>query len=170
MEVFSLSLEQCTACARHETLYQELDAFIEKNRHRPGALIEVLHKAQSLFGFLPAEVQAFIAKQLGIPESTVFGVVTFYHYFTMKPRGQNQVKVCLGTACYVKGADRVLERLKEELKVGIEEVTQDGRFSIHEVRCLGACSMAPVVLIGEKDFFGRVTPDEVPKILKKYRG
>ena len=170
MEVFSLSLKQCTACARHETLYQELDAFIEKNRHRPGALIEVLHKAQSLFGFLPAEVQAFIAKQLGIPESTVFGVVTFYHYFTMKPRGQNQVKVCLGTACYVKGADRVLERLKEELKVGIEEVTQDGRFSIHEVRCLGACSMAPVVLIGEKDFFGRVTPDEVPKILKKYRG
>jgi len=88
----------------------------------------------------------------------------------MKPRGQNQIKVCLGTACYVKGADKVLDRLKEDLKVDVEEVTQDGRFSIHEVRCLGACSMAPVVLIGEKDFFGRVTPDEVPKILKKYRG
>ncbi len=162
--------ENCTECARHETLYQELDAFIEQNRQRPGVLIEVLHKAQSLFGFLPSEVQSFIAKRLEIPESTVYGVVTFYHYFTMNPRGQNQIKVCLGTACYVKGADRVLDRLKEELKVDVEEVTPDGRFSIHEVRCLGACSMAPVVLIGEKDFFGRVTPDEVPKILKKYRG
>jgi NADH-quinone oxidoreductase subunit E len=170
-EVFSLSAsENCTACAGHETLYHELDVFIDANSQRPGVLIEVLHKAQELFGYLSPEVQSYIAKKLNVPESTVYGVVTFYHYFTMEPRGQNQIKVCLGTACYVKGSESVMNRLKEELKVATDEVTPDGKFSIHEVRCLGACSMAPVVLIGEKDFYGRVTPDEVPKILKKYRG
>lgn len=157
-------------CAEHERLYGQLSQYIEEVRDRKGVLIEVLHKAQELFGHLPTEVQEFVARKLDVPMSAVFGVVTFYNFFTMKPRGKNQIKICLGTACYVKGADRVTDRFKEELKVGLEEVTADGLFSVIGVRCLGACSMAPVVLIGEKDFYGRVTPGEVPKILKKYKG
>jgi NADH-quinone oxidoreductase subunit E len=111
-----------------------------------------------------------VAERLNLPESQVYGVVTFYNFFTMKPRGKHQIKICLGTACYVKGAEKVLDRFKEELKVDMEEITEDGNFSLHGVRCLGACSMAPVVLIGEKDFYGKVTANEIPKILKKYRG
>lgn len=161
--------EAKTVCPDHASLYEELDSFILKVKDEPGVLIEVLHKAQELFGYLPEEVQAHVAEKLNIPASQVFGVVTFYNFFTMKPRGKNQIKICLGTACYVKGADKVLSRIKEELGVDMEEVTKDGMFSLHGVRCLGACSMAPVVLIGEKDFYGRVTPDEVPKIIKKYK-
>jgi len=159
-----------TGCQDHACLYEQLDRFIEEMKDKPGVLIEVLHRAQSLFGYLPSEVQEHVAVKLDLPVSSVYGVVTFYNFFTMKPRGKNQVKICLGTACYVKGADRVLSRFQEELGVGLEEVSEDGEFSLHGVRCLGACSMAPVVLVGEKDFYGRVTPDEVPKILKKYRG
>lgn len=157
-------------CAEHERLYEQLSQYIEEARTRRGVLIEVLHKAQELFGHLPVEVQDFVAQRLDVPTSSVYGVVTFYNFFTMKPRGKNQIKICLGTACYVKGADRVTDRFKEELKTELEEVTEDGLFSVIGVRCLGACSMAPVVLVGEKDFYGRVTPDEVPKIIKKYKG
>lgn len=162
--------ESNVICAEHEKLYKTLDAFIEKVKDKPGVLIEVLHKAQEMFGYLPTEVQSHVAEKLNLPESQVYGVVTFYNFFTMKPRGKHQIKICLGTACYVKGADKVLDRFKEELKVDMEEVTEDGNFSLHGVRCLGACSMAPVVLIGEKDFYGKVTANEIPKILKKYRG
>ncbi|MDI3472220.1 MAG: NADH-quinone oxidoreductase subunit [Thermotogaceae bacterium] len=155
-------------CEQHEKLYAELDKFIEEIHADGSALIEVLHKAQQLFGHLPVEVQEYIAEKLNIPVSKVFGVVTFYSFFTMKPRGKHQIKVCLGTACYVKGADRLMDRFKEELGVEEDGVTKDGLFSLHGVRCLGACSMAPVVMIGENDFYGRVTPDEVPKIIRNY--
>jgi len=146
-----------SVCEQHAKLYEELDKFIEKVQGDSSALIEVLHK-----------VQEHIAEKLNVPASKVYGVVTFYSFFTMKPRGKYQIKVCLGTACYVKGADRLMDRFKEELGIEEGEVTKDGLFSLHGVRCLGACSMAPVVMIGEKDFYGRVTPDEIPKIIRKY--
>ncbi|WP_081895091.1 complex I 24 kDa subunit family protein [Mesoaciditoga lauensis] len=149
--------------------YAELDEYIEQVKENKGVLIGVLHKAQEIFGYLPIEVQHHVAQKLGIPDSTVYGVVTFYSFFTMKPRGKYQIKVCMGTACYVKGGNKLLERLREELNIKGEEPTEDGLFSIHEVRCLGACSMAPVVLIGERDFHGRVTPDMIPQILEEYR-
>ncbi len=149
--------------------YEELDEYIESIKAKRGMLIGVLHKAQEIFGYIPQEVQHHIAEKLGVSESTVYGVVTFYSFFTMKPRGKYQIKVCMGTACYVKGGNQLLERLREELKVQGEEPTADGLFSIHEVRCLGACSMAPVLLIGERDFHGRVTPDMIPQILDSYR-
>jgi len=148
-----------SVCEQHAKLYEELDKFIEKVQGDSSALIEVLHTA---------EVQEHIAEKLNVPASKVYGVVTFYSFFTMKPRGKYQIKVCLGTACYVKGADRLMDRFKEELGIEEGEVTKDGLFSLHGVRCLGACSMAPVVMIGEKDFYGRVTPDEIPKIIRKY--
>ncbi|BBJ27951.1 NADH-quinone oxidoreductase subunit NuoE family protein [Athalassotoga saccharophila] len=149
--------------------FAELDEFIDNLPDKKGMLIGVLHKAQEIFGYLPAEVQHHIAQKLDIPESTVFGVVTFYSFFTMKPRGKYQIKVCLGTACYVKGGQKISDRVKEELGVTGDEPTSDGLFSVQEVRCLGACSMAPVMLVGERDFYGRLTPDKIPQIIESYR-
>ena len=152
-----------------ERKFQELGDYIESLNHDSSMLINVLHKAQDLFGWLPKEVMEFISDELKVPLSKIYGVVTFYNFFSTKPVGRYQIKICLGTACYIKGGDKVFERFLEELGVDAEEVTEDGLFSVHPVRCLGACSMAPVVLIGEKDFYGRVTPDGVPRIIKKYR-
>ncbi len=149
--------------------FKELDEFIDSLPDKRGMLIGVLHKAQEIFGYLPKEVQHHVAEKLQISESNVFGVVTFYSFFTMKPRGKYQVKVCLGTACYVKGGQKISDRVKEELGVSGDEPTSDGLFSVQEVRCLGACSMAPVMLIGERDFYGRLTPDKVRQIIDSYR-
>ncbi|MDD3680228.1 MAG: NAD(P)H-dependent oxidoreductase subunit E [Mesotoga sp.] len=161
-----LSQANCPDCQK---LFEELDEYIDSVKGNTGVLINVLHKAQEIFGYLSEELQQHVSEKLDIPLSQVYGVVTFYNFFSMKPKGKNQIKVCLGTACYVKGADKILERLRDELGVEMNEPTSDGLFSIHAVRCLGACSMAPVVLVGEDDYFGRVTPDEVSKILGKYR-
>jgi len=156
-------------CTTGERLFKELDEYIASTGAKPDKLISVLQKAQELFGYLSPEVQNHIAEMLKIPVSQVYGVVTFYNFFSTRPKGRVQVKVCLGTACYVKGADRIFERFLEELATSAEEPTKDGQFSVHAVRCLGACSMAPVVLVGEKDFYGRVKPDMVPRIIEKYR-
>ncbi|MGB9820730.1 MAG: NAD(P)H-dependent oxidoreductase subunit E [Pseudothermotoga sp.] len=156
-------------CTTGERLLNELDNYISSIGAKPDKLISVLQKAQELFGYLSVEVQQHIADALDIPVSQVYGVVTFYNFFSTKPKGKVQIKVCLGTACYVKGGDRVFERFLEELGTKPEEPTKDGHFSIHPVRCLGACSMAPVVLVGEKDFYGRVKPDMVPRIIEKYK-
>jgi NADH-quinone oxidoreductase subunit E len=156
-------------CPDCENLFAELDRYIDSVKDNTGVLINVLHKAQEIFGYLSEEVQQHVSEKLNVPLSQVYGVVTFYNFFTMKPKGKHQIRVCLGTACYVKGADKIMERLQDELGVPMNQPTADGKFSIHAVRCLGACSMAPVVLIGEDDYYGRVTPDEVSKILDKYR-
>jgi NADH-quinone oxidoreductase E subunit len=161
-----LSVVKCPDC---ENLFAELDRYIDSVKDNTGVLINVLHKAQEIFGYLSEEVQQHVSEKLNVPLSQVYGVVTFYNFFTMKPKGKHQIRVCLGTACYVKGADKIMERLQDELGVPMNQPTADGKFSIHAVRCLGACSMAPVVLIGEDDYYGRVTPDEVSKILDKYR-
>ena len=150
-------------------LYKQLDEYIDSLKGKPGILINVLHRAQEIFGYLPDEVLEYVAEKLDVPVSKVFGVVTFYNFFSRKPKGKHQIKICLGTACYVKGGDKIFERFLEELGVEPEEPSKDGLFSVHPVRCLGACSMAPVVLIGEKDFYGRLTPNDVPSLIKKYR-
>jgi NADH-quinone oxidoreductase subunit E len=153
-----------------QKLYDKLDEFIESMQSTPGVLINVLHYAQKLFGYLPVELQEHIANKLNVPPSQVYGVTTFYNFFSTKPKGKYQIKVCVGTACYVKGGDKILERFKEELGVELDEPTEDGLFSVHAVRCVGACSMAPVVMVGQDDFYGRLTPDAVRKIINKYRG
>nr|MBP7310106.1 NAD(P)H-dependent oxidoreductase subunit E [Candidatus Cloacimonadota bacterium] len=117
----------------------------------------------------PIEVQEFIANEMGIPASKIYGVVTFYNFFSMKPRGKYTLNVCLGTACYVKGAPRLLQMISENLGVGLGETTPDGLFTISAVRCVGACSLAPVFVIGE-DTFGRIeNKDKVAEILKQYK-
>lgn len=129
-----------------------------------GELINVLHKAQHIFGYLPAEVQEVIAKELNVSLAHVYGVVTFYSFFTMLPKGQHPVSICLGTACYVRGAEKVIEEFKRVLNINVGETTPDGKFSLACLRCVGACGLAPVVLIGDK-VFGRVAPDGVKDII-----
>jgi NADH-quinone oxidoreductase subunit E/NADP-reducing hydrogenase subunit HndA len=133
----------------------------------PGELINVLHKTQEHFGYLPSEIQEVVANELNMSEAKVYGVVTFYSFFTMTPKGKHPISICTGTACYVRGAENVLEEFKKELKLEVGETSADGKFSISCLRCVGACGLAPVVLIGDKTY-GRVSPDEVKEILKEY--
>ncbi len=151
-----------------EEKFQELEQYIDAMPSTKGELIRVLHKAQEIFGYLPQEVQKFVGKQLKVSTAKVFGVVSFYSYFTMEPKGEFDVAVCMGTACYVRGADEVLEELKKELGIGVGETTPDGKFSITSLRCVGACGLAPVVMVGEK-VYGRVTKDMVKEILANYK-
>lgn len=132
-----------------------------------GELINVLHKAQTLFGYLPEEVQKVIAQNLNTSLAHVYGVVSFYSFFTMVPKGEHPINICMGTACYVRGAERVLDEFKELLKIKVGETTKDEKFSLSSLRCVGACGLAPVVLVGEK-VYGRVTLDGVQEILNEY--
>ena len=136
--------------------------------NKPGEAINVLHKVQGEFGYLPAEVQEVIAQELNVSVAQIYGIVTFYSFFTMTPKGEFPISVCMGTACYVRGAEIVVDEFKRELKIGVGETTSDGKFSLNCLRCVGACGLAPVVLIGEK-VYGRLTPDGVKDILNEYR-
>jgi len=133
----------------------------------PGELINVLHRSQSEFGYLPEDVQREIAKQLKISIAKVYGVVSFYSFFTMTPKGRHAISVCMGTACYVRGAEKVVDEFKSLLNIKVGGVTEDGKFSLDCLRCVGACGLAPVVLIGEK-VYGRVEPHQVKDILAEY--
>jgi NADP-reducing hydrogenase subunit HndA len=132
-------------------------------------LINVLHKCQENFGYLPAEVQEVVAEQLRVPVAKIYGVITFYSFFTMTPKGRHPVSICMGTACYVRGAEKVLEEFKKTLGIQVGQTTKDGKFSLSSLRCVGACGLAPVVMVGEKTY-GRVAPDDVKNILKEYEG
>jgi NADH-quinone oxidoreductase subunit E/NADP-reducing hydrogenase subunit HndA len=149
--------------------FDELDRYIAGLKTTKGALVQILHRAQHIFGYLPREVQLFIARKLGIPGAEVFGVVSFYSYFTTKPVGQHIISVCMGTACFVRGADRITESLKEKLGIGSNETTEDGLFTLKDVRCIGACGLAPVVMVDEK-VYGRVNEEDIDEILNQYRG
>lgn len=149
-------------------LYDQLKAVIAEKKGLRNPLIEILRTAQEIFGYLPIEVQEFVAQEMNIPASKIYGVVTFYNFFSMKPRGKYTLNVCMGTACYVKGAPRLIQMISDELGATVGETTSDGRFTISAVRCVGACSLAPVFVIGE-DTFGRVeTRDKIVEILKRY--
>jgi NADP-reducing hydrogenase subunit HndA len=147
---------------------QQLKAVCSEFNNDKGELINVLHKAQGLFGYLPAEVQEVVAKELNTSVAHVYGVVSFYSFFTMTPKGEHPISICMGTACYVRGAEKVLDEFKRELKIQVGENTEDGKFSLSCLRCVGACGLAPVVMVGEK-VYGRVAPDGVKDILKEYQ-
>jgi NADH-quinone oxidoreductase subunit E len=149
-------------------MYKQLEEFINSLPDKKGALIEVLHKAQSIFGYLPEEVQLFVGEKLDVPASKVYGVVTFYSYFTTVPRGKYVVNVCMGTACFVRGSANVLEEFEKQLGIKPGETTPDGKFTIEILRCVGACGLAPVVTINDK-VYGSVTPAEVKQILFEYQ-
>lgn len=146
---------------------EKLDGIIEKYKSKPGGLIPVLEEAQVALEFLPIPVQKRIAKGLNLPLSRVYGVVTFYSFFTMTPRGKHTVRVCLGTACYVRGGKAIAEKLEREFGIKEGETTADRMFTYETVRCLGACGLGPVVVVDE-DVHGRVKPAKVRDILSQY--
>lgn len=151
-----------------EAGFRELEAFINTLDTKKGSLISVLHKAQGIFGYLPREVQEFVADKLNESLANVYGVVSFYSYFTMVPKGEHPVAVCMGTACYVRGADKVLNEFQKQLGIKSGETSVDGKFSIDALRCVGACGIAPVVLVGEK-VYKKVEPNEVKGIIEEYK-
>ena len=148
--------------------YDALDRVIEEHIQEPGALMPVLQGAQEIFGCVPIDVQKYIAQALHTTLSDVYGVATFYSQFSLQPKGEYLVSVCLGTACYVKGSQKVLDKLSEVLNVEVGQTTADGRFTLQATRCLGACGLAPVMTINE-EVYGRLTPDQIPAIIDKYR-
>ncbi len=146
-----------------KTIHDICDSF----NNDPGELINVLHKCQGEFGYLPEDVQREIASKMKISVAKVYGVVSFYSFFTMTPKGRHAISVCMGTACYVRGAEKVVDEFKSQLSIKVGGVTEDGKFSLDCLRCVGACGLAPVVLIGEK-VYGRVEPHQVKDILAEY--
>lgn len=147
---------------------KQLMAVIEQHKDDPGSLMPILQQAQEIYGYLPIEVQIMIAEGTGRSLEEVYGVVTFYSQFSLNPKGENKIQVCLGTACYVKGAGDIFESVSKNLGIENGGITEDGVFSLDACRCIGACGLAPVIMIND-DVYGRLTPDEVDGILAKYK-
>lgn len=146
---------------------EKLRKAIDELKGIDGPLMPVLQAAQEIYGYLPFEVQKIVSQELGISLEDIYGVVTFYSQFTLNPKGEYKIAVCLGTACYVKGSQEVVDKISEILGIEVGECTADGKFSLEATRCIGACGLAPVMTIND-DVYGRLTADEVPDILKKY--
>jgi NADH:ubiquinone oxidoreductase subunit E len=144
-----------------------VDQIIDAYRGKPGCLIPVLEECQGVSGYLPVELQEYIGSRLDIPGSTIYGVVTFYSFFSMTPKGRHNIKVCLGTACYVRGIAEILARLQSKFKIEVGKTSEDRRFSLEAVRCLGACGLAPVIVV-DSDTHGGMTPDKVIEVLNRY--
>jgi len=155
-----------TAHPSGDVRFASLDQTLEHYNHEPTALIQVLHAAQHLFGFLSADVLRYVAAALKLPLSQVYGVVTFYHFFTMVPRGKHQILVCTGTSCHVRGSKTILERLEQQLGIQEGETTKDNLFSLNTARCIGACALAPAIAIGD-DVYGKLSPDKIPRLCQK---
>ena len=157
---------KCKETAQH---YKQLDAVIEQNKHLPGPIIQTLHGAQKIFGFLPREVMEYVADKLAKPRSEVYGVATFYHLFHLTPKGMFQLKVCLGTACYIRGGQTIADIINRELGIGIGGVTEDGTFSLEVVRCIGACGLAPAMMVNETVYDRLVSTAKIRGIINQYR-
>ena len=152
----------------NEEMFKELDQFIEQECNcDEQELIAILHRAQEIFGYLPMVVQAHIARKLGINVSKVYGVVSFYSFFTMEPKGEFVISICMGTACFVRGSDKILERCEQILGIKNGETTPDGKFTITTLRCVGACGLAPVLQINDQTY-GNITPEDVESIIAQY--
>ncbi len=147
---------------------KELIAFIDEWKAKPGSLIMILHKIQETFGYIPREAAEKLSRMSDIPLARIYGVITFYHFFKTTKPGKHKISVCLGTACYLKGGQDLIDEARSILSLDEGEVTEDGLFSIDPVRCVGCCGLAPVITIGN-DVYGKVTPDQLPDIIAKYR-
>lgn len=159
---------QCKCGAGGENQYAFIDRIIEKYKDEKGAMIPILHEVQQEKGYLPEDVQAYIAQKMGVPLSEVYGIVTFYALFNTQPRGKHRISVCLGTACYVRGAGKILEELEKQLNVKVGGTTADGQFTLEACRCLGACGLAPVLTVDEH-VHGRLTTKDVADLIAKYQ-
>ena len=155
----------CFTCTAEQEA--DLKRVISELKDTAGALMPILQHAQEIFGYLPIEVQTMISDETGIPLEKIYGVATFYSQFSLQPKGQYRISVCLGTACYVKGSGDIVKKLEELLGITNGECTPDGKFSLDSCRCVGACGLAPVMMIND-EVYGRLTVDDVPTILAKY--
>lgn len=158
----------CCGGSQRDEKWVQLEELFAEYKGKKGALIPVLQKAQNLFGYLPEEVMSAIAEGIDLPLSQVYGVATFYSQFHLKPRGKNIIRVCLGTACHVRGATKVFDKIQEELGVEKGGTTEDLMFTLEGVACIGACGLAPVIMIND-DTHGRLTPDSIPEIIAQYK-
>ena len=145
----------------------QLKAFIEENKHDKSRLMAVMQEAQEIYGYLPMEVQEMIADGMEVPLEKVFGVATFYAQFSLSPKGEYNISVCLGTACYVKGAQKLVDILSDQLEIGVDECTPDGKFSLEACRCIGACGLGPVLTVND-EVYGKLTESDIPDIIAKY--
>ncbi|HEX9029787.1 MAG TPA: NAD(P)H-dependent oxidoreductase subunit E [Anaerolineales bacterium] len=164
-------IRQLEAVAQNDPLLNPekravIDQILEDNRGLPGATMVVLNQLQSQIGFITAPMQAYVARKLGVPVGSIHGVVTFYSFFTTKPRGKHTIKFCMGTACYVGGTPQLIEKAKQALKTNVGDTTPDGEITLEICRCVGACSQAPVVVVDD-EVQGRVRPNKFPQILRK---
>ena len=161
--------KKCDECCKteEERAYAQIANIIDLYKDKEGSLIQVLHLSQEIYGYLPLELQKFIAKNLDLPLSEVTGVVSFYSFFSTKPRGKHIIRVCLGTACYVRGGKRVVEHLKQKLGIELDETTEDGCFTLEVARCIGACGLAPAMMIDEK-VYKQVNVNKLDGILAAY--
>lgn len=151
------------------TLPDELFEFVQEWKEKPGNLIMILHRTQQYYGYIPEPVADELSRIAGIPLSKIYGVATFYNFFNLTPPGKHRISVCMGTACYLKGAEKVTNQLKEMLNVNVNEVTADKQFSLLEVRCVGCCGLAPAVMVDD-DLHGKVTtPEKVVEMVEKYQ-
>ncbi|MDI9496809.1 MAG: NAD(P)H-dependent oxidoreductase subunit E [Bacillota bacterium] len=148
--------------------FAELKAYIDSVKNSQGVTMQILQKAQGIFGYLPLEVQQFISDETNIPLADIYGVVTFYTQFSTEEKGKHKIGVCLGTACYVRGSQEILDKLSEELKVSVGKTTEDKLFTLEATRCLGCCGLAPVMVIDD-DVYGKLEAKKIPDILKKYQ-
>ncbi len=159
---------KCSCCNEtDEQKYQKIEQIIEEYKDKEGSLIQILHFAQGIFGYLPLELQEFIAKRLNITLSEISGVVSFYSFFSTQPKGEHTIRVCLGTACYVRGGKKIAEKLGELLDIKVGDTTKDGKFTLEVMRCIGACGLAPAITINDK-VYKQVNPDKLHSILEKY--
>lgn len=152
-----------------EENFQKLHEVIESHKDMQGPLMPILHEAQHIFGAVPLEVQKTISEKLNIPLAEIYGVVTFYSQFTLEPKGDYLISVCLGTACYVRGAQQIIDKITELTGLGVGATSVDGKFSLEATRCIGACGLAPVLTVNE-DVYGRLSLNDVPGIIEKYQG
>ena len=147
---------------------EKLNAVLARHKGEKGAIMPCLQEAQEIYGYLPLEVQQIISENMGVPMEEIYGVATFYSQFSLSPKGQYKISVCLGTACYVKGSGKIYEKLSQRLGIGADECTPDGKFSLEACRCIGACGLAPVLTVND-EVYGRLTEDDVDSILAKYQ-
>ena len=148
--------------------FAELKEYIDSVKNSQGVTMQILQKAQGIFGYLPLEVQQFISEETNIPLADIYGVVTFYTQFSTEEKGKHKIGVCLGTACYVKGSQEIMDKLAEELNVKVGKTTEDRLFTLEATRCLGCCGLAPVMMIDD-DVYGKMEPKKIKDILKKYQ-
>jgi len=157
----------CCGCSQEDPRLAELKDFIASHKDTKGALIPVMHKVQTLYGFLPEDVLLIVSDELKVPMTEIYGVASFYSFFSLVPKGEHIIRVCLGTACYVKGSQLIIDEISKELDIEVGQTTTDGKFTLEACRCLGACGLAPAMIIGEK-VYGRLTPEKVAGILAEY--